>query len=141
MNLTELPALGFAMFKHWTSIGEAMSASHSVVQRRSALIGDAVRNPFKADTREFSRMVPEKISAFSRAGASLTGDMVRMQSLIMDQMHDLTNLTFSGAIPSFGDFRRIGERGTKIASIAVYASARAFQPIHETVTANDKRLG
>jgi hypothetical protein len=141
MNPSELPAFGFAMLRHWTSIGEAMSASSSVVRRRSELIGNAVRNPFKADTRELSRMVPEKISAFSHAGASLVGDMVRMQSLVMDQLHDLTNLAFSGAIPSFADFRRVNERGTKIASIAVYASVRAFQPIHETVTANEKRLG
>lgn len=88
--------LGRALFEQWTAIGETLAASSSVIARRSSLIDTAMRNPLDADLPELARMAPEKMLAFSRSGASLAGDIGRLNTLIGAQWGEMFAIASRG---------------------------------------------
>ncbi len=50
----------------WSMSIETWGASAFVIARRSAMLGNALVDPKGADLKEFGRMFPEKIDAFSK---------------------------------------------------------------------------
>ncbi len=132
--------LGLAGWKFWTAIGETAKASSSVIAKRSAIIDHAMRNPFEGDTRELGRMLPEKMAAFARSGQSLFADMGKIQTLMLAQMRDIMTVTLRGKLATIADFERLTARAVTIISVMTHSGASALQPVHATVTANDRRL-
>ena len=135
-----LQSLGLAGWNYWTKLGETVNATGTVLSQRGKIIDHAMRNPFSSDTRELARMMPEKMSAFSKSGQSLADDMVRMQSLSVAHIGDLITVSLRGTLPTIRDLERLSARAMEIGSLAANAWLGALMPVHQTVTANAKRL-
>ena len=61
-----------AGFDAWTvslKIAETMAASQAVIGARMAMLGAGLENPSRLPFVEFSRLVPEKATAFGKANA------------------------------------------------------------------------
>ena len=70
--------------------GETMLAANAVINSRVGTMGAAARNPITADYAELAKMIPEKLEAFSRAGASLMKDAEAAQAETAAQMRHVT---------------------------------------------------
>ncbi|MEO6247954.1 MAG: hypothetical protein ABIO85_05145 [Sphingomicrobium sp.] len=135
------------MFSFWNDmmkasrlVTETLDASQSVIASRTGTIAAAAQNPFQADTRELTRMVDEKSSAFAKSGAILASDWAKLQGEIVDQAQAIGSLWMSGRTPSFGAAQSIAARSQRIGTRAMASGVRALRPIHATATANQKRL-
>ncbi|MBV9841619.1 MAG: hypothetical protein JOY99_08845 [Sphingomonadaceae bacterium] len=139
MLLTDLSKLSFAARKGAIALSETAGASESVIRQRLGIINAALSNPFNADLAELLRMVPEKILAFSEAGASLMYDWFALQTEVWAQAQDLTMMLIT---PAHHAQRadRAQRRATRIAGGLTGAAGRALEPIQAAVTANDSRL-
>jgi len=58
---------GLDMQSTWLRGVETLQASQTVITARTDKMRDAIALPMQGDFGEFSRMVPEKIDAFSRS--------------------------------------------------------------------------
>ena len=134
-------AFGRSMWKNALALHETAVASEAVIRHRRGTIDDAMRNPMGADLVELSRMVPEKVAAFSQAGGSLMQDWLAMQSDCFAQWQEMTAMAMTGRVPSADRVARVGRRATRIAAGLNAAGGRALAPIHAAATANHKRLG
>lgn len=132
--------IGQAAWDNSVRLGETSDATQAVLRHRGCVIEDAMRSPATADMAELSRMVPEKMLAFSRAGQSLADDWWAMQSDWIAQCQDLGAMAFAGRAPNAATVERMGKRGAKIAARMVESGGRALAPIHASVTANQRRL-
>jgi hypothetical protein len=136
-----LQSLGLSGWNYWMKLGETLQATGTVLSQRGKIIDHAIRNPLKSDTRELARMIPEKMTALSRSGESLADDMAQMQKLSVAHIGDLLAVSLRGRLPTLEDFERLTSRVLQIGSLAANAWLGALTPIHQTVTANAKRLG
>jgi hypothetical protein len=139
-NSSDLITLSLAGWKYWTALGETAKASGSVIAKRSAIIDHAMRNPFEGDVKELGRMLPEKMAAFARSGQSLFADMGKIQTLMLEHVRDIMTVTVRGKLATITDFERLTARAMTIVSVMTHSGASALQPVHATVTANDRRL-
>jgi hypothetical protein len=133
------PAL--AAWKLWLQMAETTRASGTVLAKRSAIIDHAMRDPLHSDIAELSRMVPEKIAAFSRSSAVFSRDWLHIQRLSFEQVMDGMEIARRAVPPTIADFQRTGARAMTIMGLINQAATRALAPIHASVTANEKRLG
>jgi hypothetical protein len=140
MFWTDAWKLGASMWANSLALQETAIASQSVIDHRSKTIDAAVRNPLTADLVELNRMMPEKITAFGKAGSSLLADWIDMQGDLMAQSRDMASL-FGTWPPSGAAIERIGKRGSKLAVKMSTAGGRALKPVHATATSNQRRLG
>ncbi len=60
---------GFNAWKVSLKIAETMAASQTVIGARMAMLGAGFENPTRLPFVEFSRLVPEKATAFGKANA------------------------------------------------------------------------
>ena len=60
---------GFEAWKVSVKIAETMAASQTVIGARMAMLGNGMEYPAQMPFVEFSRLVPEKASAFGKANA------------------------------------------------------------------------
>jgi hypothetical protein len=134
-------APAFAAWKLWLQMAETTRASGTVVAKRSAIIDHAMRDPLNGDVAELARMMPEKIAAFSRSGASLSRDWLHIQRLSFEQVMDALEIARRALPPTIADYQRTGDRAMTIFGLINRAAIRALAPIHASVTANEKRLG
>ena len=130
----------FDMMKAGRMVGETLDASQSVIASRSGTIAEATRNPLNADTRELTRMVDEKSSAFAKSGAILASDWTKLHGEMVAQAQALGSLWMSGRPPSFGAAQTIAARSQRIGTRALSSGVRALRPIHATATANKRLL-
>jgi hypothetical protein len=125
-------------------VSQTMAASNEVIGRRTAMMRDAAYSPLDGNYAELSRMVPEKIAAFGKAGAAITGDWWAMQSAFLAQAQKFGAVATRGRAPSLVElsdlsantmmlglrmFERVGEMG-----------AKGLKPIHASATGNARRL-
>ena len=145
-------------FLLWGTLGlKAMQMSASaaqVIAIRTTRMALAGANPSAADRRENSRMVTEKVDAFSRAGQALaTGAVPLLAGMAtqalranLDLFSAATKLAASRTIPeTLARQRRLADAVVRSATPAAsQASARlahrALAPVHGKATANARRL-
>ena len=153
------PATPFANpFLLWGTLGmKAMEMSASaaqVIAIRTARMASAGVNPSAADRRENSRMVTEKVDAFSRAGQALaTGAAPLFAGMAsqafrtgLDLMTAATHLAASRTLPeTLARQRRLANTLMRNAPSAgsdatARLAHRALAPVHQKATANARRL-
>jgi hypothetical protein len=120
--------------------GETMVAANVVIGSRVRTMGAAARNPISTDYAELARMIPEKLEAFSRAGASLMRDVESAQAETGAQMRHVTEIMTSGKIPTFSDMFTLTARWASITGKATGAAGRALVPVHAAAMSNATRL-
>ena len=138
--------------------GDIALATTQVIARRVALGMAATFNPLRADRAEFSRMVPEKVEAFSTAGIVMltqsgqaNREMIRSASNeVMTTARATMEMTgcFSPAALAEAQsrfarawFTRATSRWIAMGNRVFEAQAAAMAPIRQTVVANAERLG
>jgi len=138
--------------------GDIAFATTRVIGKRVALGMAATFNPLRADRAEFSRMVPEKVEAFSTAGMVMlkqSGQASRqMMRFVSDEVTTTVHATIemsgccspaalAGAQSRFARawFARATSSWIAMGIRAFEAQSAAMAPIRETVIANAERLG
>ena len=138
--------------------GELALASGEVVAKRLALGAAAMVDPLGADHAELARMIPEKVAAFSDAGAVLlqrSGAVARQvakfaaneMALAMRAGMALAACRTPAELATAQSrlvtawFGRAMSQSIALGSMAVRSQAAAMAPVHRTATANARRLG
>ncbi len=134
------------MWREWERLmragsmwSETLTASHAVVGHRSKTNEAPMSDPIPADHAELGRMVSEKSAAFGAAGASLAKDYLAMQADLGAQAAALGSLMM-GQLPGPRATQAIVNRGQRLGGAALASSIRALTPVHQTATANARRL-
>jgi len=162
MKSRQTAALFANPFLLWGTLGmKAMEMSASaaqVIAIRTTRMAAAGPNPSAADRRENSRMVSEKVDAFSRVGqtlahgaapllAGMAGQALRSG---LDLFNAASHLAASRTIPeTLARQRRLADTLMRNATSAQHGAAsdatarlahRALAPVHQKATANARRL-
>lgn len=133
-------------------------AAGQIVAKRAALGVAAALDPLKADHVEFRRMVPEKVEAFSAAGAIMlnrSGDAsVQMTRLALHEVMTTAHATMEMAACSspvtlaaaqgrfaLAWFKRAASNFIDIGMLTLDAQNAVLVPIRAVVAANTERLG
>lgn len=124
----------------WNSdVMEMMFGAQRVVAARMPTIASAMQNPLTADHAELSRMVSEKVGAFTVSGESIgaTGEaMQRAGSANIDALGKI-----AGGKPLWpSDWIRLAESNLAAAAALTRLPTKALAPLQNGVKANDKRL-
>ena len=147
-------------FALWGTLGmktmQMQAAAAQVIAIRTSRMALAGLNPGAADRRENSRMVTEKVDAFSQAGEALaTGAlplMAGMASQAMRSSWDLfnaaTRLAASRTLPQTMQHQRqladtlmrSAPGAQQSSNAAARLAHKALAPVHRKATANQKRL-
>jgi hypothetical protein len=124
--------------------GEMTAAAGAVIATRLRVLAEAQQDPRKADRAELGRMVPEKIKAFSDAGAAVIDEFWSLQRDVGSYMVYVGRAMMTGRPPLPGEMLELAERssihGTRLATAAIGAAGVALAPIHKKATANARRL-
>jgi hypothetical protein len=138
--------------------GDIALATTKVIAKRVALGMAATFNPLRADRAEFSRIVPEKVKAFSAAGMVILNQSGQANRQMIRSASDEVMATARATIEMTGcsspaalaeaQSRFVRAWLTRATSnwitigIQVFeAQAAAMAPIRQTVVANAERLG
>jgi hypothetical protein len=138
--------------------GELAVAAGQVIAKRVALAAAAIVDPLNADLVEFSRIIPEKTTAFSSAGmAWLQGSSEAAQRMSAFAASELARATTAAvaiagcktpagimaAQRSFATawFARMFSQSIALGSLAMKSQSAAMAPIYRAATANARRLG
>jgi hypothetical protein len=133
-------------------------ASGQIVAKRMALGVAAAFNPMQADHAEFGRMMPEKMEAFSAAGAIMLEQSNQagwaLTRLASDEVMTTARATIAMAgcaspvamAEAQGQyaldwFNRAATNFFAMGMLALGVQQAAMVPIQETVAANAERLG
>lgn len=116
---------------------ETLLTSQRVIDARTILIRNAGQSPLTGEYRELSRMVPEKIEAFTQSGAALTQNMAAMHQAFLSQGQALAAAMLSG-----NPFWMLQGSRQALSSLDAVSrlGAATLAPIHKTATANARRL-
>jgi hypothetical protein len=124
--------------------GEMAAAAGTVIGRRVALMAAAAQDPLAGDYVELGRMVPEKVQAFTEAGAALFDEWWALQRDVGEYMMFVGRALVSFRPPLPGEMLELAERtsvhGARLAASAVAAAGVAIAPLHRHATANARRL-
>lgn len=129
-----------AMARTGIQMAETLQASQQVIDRRTRKMADATRDPWRGDYGELGRMVPEKMSAFSKAGLSAFDDMQAIGSAAIANWQQMMGLMLDQRGISMTDMATMSKRATGMAERAGAAPGKALKPIHSTATGNARRL-
>jgi len=138
--------------------GEIAVATSQVIGKRVALGVAASFNPLQADRTEFSRMVPEKVEAFSSAGMVILKQSGQAGRQMLRHASDEAVTAARAAIEMAACsnpaalmeaqgrfarawFGRATSRWVAMGLGAFEAQSAAMAPIRQTVVANAERLG
>jgi hypothetical protein len=154
-----LPANPFLL---WGTLGmkalEMSASAAQVIAIRTTRMATAGPNPSAADLRDNSRMVTEKLDAFSRAGQALASGAVPLLAGMagralrtgVDLFDAATHLAASRTIPeTLARQHRLADTLMRNSAPAHQGAAsdatarlahRALAPVHRKATANAKRL-
>ncbi|MEV5023109.1 hypothetical protein MRBLMA1_002980 [Sphingobium sp. LMA1-1-1.1] len=134
---SQMFVIGFDLQRTWMKATETLLASQRVIDARTILICNAGRSPLTGDYRELSRMVPEKIEAFTQSGAALTQNIAVMHQAFLSQGQAMAAAMLSG-----NPLWMLQGRSQALRSIDAVSrmAAVTLEPIHKTATANARRL-
>ena len=119
---------------------EMMSASSEVINTRCGTIANAMRDPLNGDYRELERMVPEKVEAFSRAGAVMWTDVGALQAGAFAAWSQGAALMLSGRPSTMAEAATAWTRSAAMIERSLDMGGKALAPIHRQATANARRL-
>jgi O-methyltransferase involved in polyketide biosynthesis len=155
--MASLSSVFDAAARNATSGSNLTGAASQVIAKRVALGVAAAFDPARADHAEFGRMVPEKMKAFSAAGAIMVQQVARAQEQIScfasEAIKTATRATF--AIASSGSpvamvetqrrfaaawFEKAASNFMAMGVLALDAQAAAITPFQQTIAANAERL-
>lgn len=122
------------------TLGETLRAAGAVVDSRSRTMAAASRDPINGDYAELARMVPEKLAAFSAAGASALRDLQAVQSYAMANWRLVTDIAFKGRIATAKEANAIATRSAAMVERTARAGGKALAPVHRAATGNARRL-
>lgn len=134
MRRSDYCELAFSLSRYSVMLGETALASSAVIQHRWLLIETGFRNPFAADVTELSRMVTEKVAAFSNAGIAWWLEIFRTQFEFMAR----APMMMAAAGPYYRALPHM--RSIVPMSGLIAAGTKALTPVHNTVVANQRRL-
>lgn len=141
---SRLWAASFDMAKTARKYAETATASQTVIESRTGMIRKAMQSPLEGNYAELGRMVPEKLEAFSTAGAAMATQWWQMHAVMMDEAQKLTATAMRGRVLSVGDMLAIGTRGlgnaAQLAEQGARLGAGGIAPIHAKATSNARRL-
>ncbi|MEO5866001.1 MAG: hypothetical protein ABIS14_07715 [Sphingomonas sp.] len=128
-----------------TQLAETTEASQQVIAARANTIRDAVTSPLTADYAELSRMVPEKIAAFSIAGSAVVDAWFTMQAEHAAQAKRVGAMMLRGRPPTLSEVSVLASQSSMYALRVFEKGARggrdALAPVRKAAGANAKRLG
>ncbi len=149
-------------FVLWGTLGlkamQMQAAAAQVIAIRTTRMAIAGLNPSATDRRENTRMVTEKVDAFSRAGQALaTGAMPLLAGMAgqafrssWDLFDAATRLAASRSLPqTMAQQRKLANTLMRSTAAAHHGAAstataklahKALAPVHKKATANQKRL-
>ena len=149
-------------FLLWGTLGvktlQMSAAAAQVIAIRTTRMAVAGLNPTASDQRENSRMVSEKVDAFSRAGQAIaTGALPLVASMAgqawrtgVDLLTASTQLAASRTLPqTLARQRKLADTLMRSAPAVHHGAAstataqlahRALAPVHRKATANARRL-
>lgn len=119
---------------------ETMAASQEVVRDRTDIIDTAMRNPMRGDYAELSRMVPEKVDAFSKSGTAVATELWSMQTAFLAEMQHLWGMALRGRAPSLTEIDRSASFAVRTVERTAQLGGVGLAPIHKQATANARRL-
>ncbi|MFS0735892.1 hypothetical protein ABC347_02475 [Sphingomonas sp. 1P06PA] len=132
---------GQDMWRLGVQSAETYAAAGRVIEKRSGVIGAALRDPLAADYGELGLMGSEKSAAFSASGLSLWNDWVKLQAEMVEQMRDFGTLATWMADPrALATSSRMAQRSARMTTLAAEMGGKALAPVHKAATANDRRL-
>ncbi|RVT43494.1 hypothetical protein [Sphingobium algorifonticola] len=129
-----------AMAQGATRMGTLTKDSAFVVDHRTRLMADAMRNPLTGDYAELSMMVPEKVTAFSQAGLAGFQAMTRFQADGFAIWQKMMGIALSGQPMTAAQGMALASQSTRALKRANHASGRTMAPIENGATANARRL-
>jgi hypothetical protein len=135
------------MLSSWSAVaqstqrmGTMATDSAYVVDHRTKLMADALRNPMTGDYAELSMMVPEKVTAFSQAGIAGWSAMTAMQSDSFAIWQRMMTMALSGKPMTAAQGRALAVQSSRAIKRASTASDRIMAPVQSGANANAKRL-
>jgi uncharacterized protein YciI len=135
---------GLQVQANWMRALETLQASQSVIEVRTAKMREAASMPWRADTAEFSRIIPEKVEAFGLSADAVMRETMRMHAAWLSQLQRVGFMIMSGRFPSVAETSIFASQTLNYAVGAMYATARmgrkALAPVHQTATRNARRL-
>lgn len=141
---SRLMASAMAMGQTGLRAAETMGAAQQVIAARTPMINAAILSPLSGDHKELSRMVPEKVEAFSRAGSATVSAWWAAQAVWMAHMQHLGVMAMRGRAATPAELIDLGDRSTALTLQSIEAAARlggrALAPVHSKATANARRL-
>ncbi|RST29720.1 hypothetical protein HMF7854_01910 [Sphingomonas ginkgonis] len=114
-------------------MGEAAEAAGHVINRRSEIIAEGMRDPLHADWVELNRMVSEKAFGALQSWSILAGDAAKLQASMFVEGQRLGHAWLSGSTGNW-------QGAARLADSALTTGVRAFTPLHKAVTGNRRRL-
>jgi len=139
-----LIASGWTMGQTGRRTLETLEAAQQVIAARTPIINAALSSPLTGDYGELAKMVPEKVEAFSRAGAATLSAWATAQSAWINHMQYMRTVAMRGRPPTAAELVDLTQRMSAFSLQTIEAStnmaAAALAPIHGTVTANAQRL-
>lgn len=121
-------------------IGAMSRDSAYVVDRRTRLIAEAMRNPMEGDYAELSLMVPEKVAAFSKAGLAGLQAIGVAQADHFALWQKMLMLAAAGKPMTPADGLSFARQSARASKRAAGAPGRIIAPVHKGATDNAKRL-
>lgn len=125
-------------------LSETMTASQTVIDKRTTLMQSAMTNPLSADHAELGRMVPEKVVAFFAAGNAMMAGWFAWNDAVLAEARHVGRLAARGRTPSPLDWMTLWSRGAAFGVAAAERGAKvgasALAPVHAKATSNARRL-
>lgn len=151
------PHAGLRLVQHAQALAETLDSARSVVGARLSQDAARARGPV-ATALEMSRMVPEKLLAFSAGGAAVAQGSARLGQLAGGHMMAELEAAHRGMLGLarcrtpmgaaavqaqwwMGSAMRAGQFGQAWAAASMSMAEAALRPVQRTVDGNLRRLG
>ncbi len=135
-------AANFSLSLTAMRLAEAMVAATTVIRVRGDMINMGLKSPRDTDWREMGVMVSEKLFAFGQSGSAASRELDAVQARLLADWQQAMILPFSAASPdaAANAGARVAMLGLDMLELTARLAEVAVAPIHQTVTANARRL-
>ncbi len=141
---SRLTSAWFAMAETGMKASRMAATSRQIVSTRTDMMGTAIRTPLQGDYAELSRMVPEKLAAFSKAASAVGEEWVTMQTAFLVEAQHAAAMALRGRPRTTAEWSAQANRSAAYATRSVERlsglAGLALAPIDATVKANARRL-
>ncbi len=137
-------AVGASIATSASRAAQTATASQSVIDKRSAMMRAAVADPSRADYPEMSRMLSEKVTAFTASGTAAMAGLADWHAAMLAEAQHLA--VRGGAVqpPTPFDWFTLMARSAEFGLAATERNAKMgaamLAPLHAKATSNARRL-